>query len=99
VKSCKVLVKHIILENAGQISLAVRSEADKILAVMVVDEGRIQTEVLKTHHRDAAWLKTSLAKLGHPTLSELSYVEWSEEKGFFVITAQKTTNKSYRIDG
>lgn len=91
--------KHIVLENAGQISLAVQSEEDKVLSVMLIDQGHLQEEVLKTHQLSTAWLKASLQQRGFKNISELVYVEWSEEKGLYIVTNDDVIEKIYRIDG
>ncbi|WPC17260.1 DUF421 domain-containing protein [Pediococcus inopinatus] len=91
--------KHIVLENAGQISLAVQSEEDKVLSVMLIDQGHLQEEVLKTHQLSTSWLKASLQQRGFKNISELVYVEWSEEKGLYIVTNDDVIEKIYRIDG
>lgn len=91
--------KHVVLENAGQISVIVHSTEDKVLSIMLVDQGHIQKEVLKTHQLSKDWLIENLKKAGHETLKKLVYVEWSEEKGFYVITTGDTHSAVYRIDG
>ncbi|WP_412990280.1 DUF421 domain-containing protein [Pediococcus siamensis] len=91
--------RHIILENAGQVSMIVKSEKDKVLAIMLVDQGKIQKKVLASYDLSEDWLRANLAKLGFVALEKLVYVEWSQEKGFYVITPEKTTNQIYRIDG
>lgn len=91
--------KHIILENAGQVSLVVKSEEDKVLALMLVDRGQIQVPVLETHNLTTVWLKENLINQGYQSLDDLVYVEWSEEKGFYIVTKNDVTSKVYRIDG
>lgn len=91
--------KHIVLENAGQISLAVQSEEDKVLSVMLIDQGHLQEEVLKTHQLITSWLKASLQQRGFKNISELVYVEWSEENGLYIVTNDDVIEKIYRIDG
>nr|WP_245080613.1 YetF domain-containing protein [Pediococcus inopinatus] len=91
--------KHIVLENAGQISLAVQSEEDKVLSVMLIDQGHLQEEVLKTHQLSTSWLKASLQQHGFKNISELVYVEWSEENGLYIVTNDDVIEKIYRIDG
>lgn len=91
--------KHVILENAGQISLVMDSEEDKALSIMLVDQGHIQEKVLKTHQLTKTWLQKNLKQLGYNTLGNLVYVEWSQENGFYVITKEDVTEHIYRIDG
>lgn len=91
--------KHIILENAGQISLVPHSDEDKVLSIMLVDQGQIQHEVLKTHNLTKSWLIDNLQQQGFNKLDELVYVEWSEENGLYVVTKSDVSKNVYRIDG
>ena len=40
-----------------------------------------------------------LAKEGYKEINNLLYVEWSEEKGFYILTQDDVDNTIYRIDG
>lgn len=91
--------KHIILENAGQVSVITHSSGDKVLSIMLVDQGKIQNRVLESHDLSEAWLMKELHQLGFNTLDSLLYAEWSKEKGFHVITKDDAVEKDYRIDG
>lgn len=91
--------KHAVLENAGQISVLKESEEDKVLSLMLVDQGRIQHRVLQTHELKESWLIEKLEKEGHTRLQDLLYVEWSEEKSFYILTNDDVINAIYRIDG
>lgn len=91
--------KHVILENAGQVSLIKESEEDKVMTLMLVDEGLIQDRVLQTNNLKESWLRESLTKEGYKEINDLLYVEWSEEKGFYILTQDDVDNTIYRIDG
>lgn len=91
--------KHVILENAGQVSLIKESEEDKVMTLMFVDEGLIQDRVLQTNNLNESWLRESLTKEGYKEINDLLYVEWSEEKGFYILTQDDVDNTIYRIDG
>lgn len=91
--------KHVILENAGQVSLIKESEEDKVMTLMLVDEGLIQDRVLQTNNLNESWLRESLTKEGYKEINDLLYVEWSEEKGFYILTQDDVDNTIYRIDG
>ncbi|WP_165005458.1 YetF domain-containing protein [Enterococcus sp. ZJ1668] len=91
--------KHVVLENAGQMSVLKKSEDDKALSILLIDEGQIQYSVLRSNRLDEAWLREHLKQEGHETIEDLLYVEWSEEKGFYTVTKEEILNTSYRIDG
>lgn len=91
--------RHVVLENAGQISLVKESDEDKVMFIMVVDEGMIQDRVLQTHDLERAWLMEQLERKGYHSLEDILYAEWSEEKGFYIITNDDVLNRAYRIDG
>lgn len=91
--------KHTVLENAGQISVLKKSEEDKVMSLMLVDQGRIQYRVLQTHELEKSWLMENLEKEGYTMLRDVLYVEWSEEKGFYILTNDDVINTTYRIDG
>lgn len=91
--------KHTVLENAGQISVLKKSEEDKVMSLMLVDQGHIQYRVLQTHELEKSWLMENLEKEGYTTLRDILYVEWSEEKGFYILTNDDVINTTYRIDG
>ena len=91
--------RHVVLENAGQISLVKESDEDKVMSIMVVDEGMIQDRVLQTHDLERAWLMEQLERKGYHSLEDILYDEWSEEKGFYIVTNDDVLNRTYRIDG
>ncbi|WP_062532450.1 DUF421 domain-containing protein [Jeotgalibaca dankookensis] len=91
--------KHVILETAGQISVIAKSEEDKTMTLLLVDEGKIKNKVLQTNNLDDSWLRKKLQEEGYTNLKEIIYVEWSQEKGFYVITYADTESVSYKIDG
>lgn len=91
--------RHVVLENAGQISLIKESDEDKVMSIMVIDEGVIQNRVLQTHDLEHSWLIEQLGKKGYHSIEDILYAEWSEEKGFYVLTTHDVLNKTYRIDG
>ena len=88
--------KHVILENAGQMR---KSDDDKALSILLVDEGQIQHKVLQSNQLDESWLLENLKKEGYADVKRLIYVEWSEEKGLYVLNKEDVMHESYRIDG
>lgn len=91
--------KHVILESAGQVSVLKKSQEDSYISLMLVDHGIIQDRVLETHGLTRKWLLDNLNKEGYTILHEIIYVEWSEEKGFYILTNRDVTNTNYCIDG
>lgn len=91
--------RHVVLENAGQVSLIKESDDDKVMSIMVIDEGVIQNRVLQTHDLERAWLMENLERKGYFSLEDILYAEWSEENGFYILTTDDVLNKTYRIDG
>lgn len=91
--------KHVILESAGQVSVLKKSQEDSYISLMLVDNGIIQDRVLETHGLTRKWLLDNLNKEGYTILHEIIYVEWSEEKGFYILTNREVTNTNYCIDG
>lgn len=91
--------KHVVLENAGQISVLKESEDNKVMTILLVDQGNIQKKVLQTHGLKESWLREKLKEEGHTNLEDIVYVEWSEERGFYVVTKSETEHRIYRIDG
>lgn len=69
------------------------------MSLMLVDQGRIQYRVLQTHELEKSWLMENLEKEGYTMLRDILYVEWSEEKGFYILTNDDVINTTYRIDG
>ncbi|HGF8006990.1 TPA: DUF421 domain-containing protein [Enterococcus faecium] len=91
--------KHVILENAGQMSVLKKSDEDKALSILLVDEGQIQHKVLQSNQLTEAWLMENLKKEGYADVKQLIYVEWSEEKGLYILNKEDVMHESYRIDG
>ena len=46
-----------------------------------------------------AWLMENLKKEGYADVKQLIYVEWSEEKGLYILNKEDVMHESYRIDG
>ncbi len=41
----------------------------------------------------------NLKKEGYADVKQLIYVEWSEEKGLYILNKEDVMHESYRIDG
>lgn len=90
---------HVILETGGQVSVVMEDSEDKVVPVLVVDEGFLNTEVLENHDLDENWVKEELAKIGHPRLEDILYAEWSRDRGFYVVPYADVRKKKVLLDG
>lgn len=92
-------VKDLYLEPGGTISLKKYAKQDIVTPEMLdlnpqdqglnflfVDEGEINTGILEYVGKSKEWLYDELQKLGHPSVKDILYAEWSETNGFFIKT-------------
>ena len=70
-----------------------------VLTILLVDMGHLQHKVLETHDLEESWLMENLGKKGYRDLEDIIYAEWSEEKGFYIVTKDDTKDRDYKIDG
>ncbi len=92
-------VRDLYLETSGSISVKKYSSAepptteilrmkvkDEAPSILLVDEGRIQEDMLKSIGKTADWLEEQLKKEGYSDTGNILYAEWSETEGFFIKT-------------
>lgn len=91
--------ENMILETGGQISLTVYDEEDKYLSIFVVDNGKIQEQVLENHQLEKAWLIKELQEQGHANLDNIIYAEWTQAKGLYIVTRDDLIQERVLIDG
>lgn len=91
--------EHMIMETGGQVSLTTYDQNDQTITLLLVDEGAVEKKVLENHNLEEKWLIEELANLGHHTLENIIYAEWSKENGFYVVPYEETLNKKIRLDG
>ena len=91
--------EHMIMETRGQVSLTTYDQEDQTITLLLVDEGAVEKKVLENHNLEEKWLIEELANLGHHTLENIIYAEWSKENGFYVVPYEETLNKKIRLDG
>lgn len=91
--------QHMIMETGGQISLTTFDSQDETLSLLLIDEGRIEEQVLENHHLDIHWLTQELKQLGYRDIEQIVYAEWSEEKGFYVVKDSDLLDYPIRLDG
>lgn len=90
--------KYAILEIDGNLSL-IRKDEEEVPSILLVDEGRIDEEVLKSIGQEKEWLLDNLRKLGYERAEQLFYCEWIPSKGFHVEAYQEEFSTNTRIDG
>jgi uncharacterized membrane protein YcaP (DUF421 family) len=76
-------VQDVRLETDGQITAF--EKKDVVLGFLLVSNGNILEENLKDAERDEKWLQGEMTKLGFADMTKLYCVEWTPERGFFVV--------------
>ena len=76
-------VDDVRLETDGQITAYEKKDAT--LGYLLLSNGNVLEENLKDAKRDKHWLQEEMTKLGFADLSKLYCVEWTPERGFFVV--------------
>lgn len=61
--------------------------------ILLVDEGQINEDSLKTIGKSPDWLKSEMEQLGYTELKELLYCDWSRTEGFFIKTYKETIQR------
>lgn len=92
-------VRDIYLEASGNISIKKYADFEPPTAeilklkvydedptILLVDEGKIEEDMLKFIGKSKDWLHKQLQKEGYSSIDHILYAEWSEAKGFFVKT-------------
>ncbi len=91
-------VDYAILEQNGSLTILRKPEFDtptlkdlnlplnsKSLPSILVSDGVLLNDSLKSIEKTVSWLKSELKKQGHPDLDNIFFVEWREEDGFYII--------------
>lgn len=76
-------VDDIRFEADGQ--LTVFESQKEIFSYLLVNNGKMLKDTLKEAHRTEQWLHKELDKLGYSQISDLFCVEWTPDKGFYII--------------
>lgn len=76
-------VDDIRFEADGQ--LTVFESQKEIFSYLLVINGKMLKDTLKEAHRTEQWLHEELDKLGYSQISDLFCVEWTPDKGFYII--------------
>lgn len=76
-------VDDVRLEIDGQITVFLKTEETP--GFLLVSEGKILEENLQDAQRNSPWLKAELQKLKFEHIENLFCVEWTPERGFFIV--------------
>lgn len=90
--------KHAILETGGEISVMKKEDEDSVLSVLLIDEGHIEENSLKSIGKDRGWLLEELAKVRKEGPEDIIYAEWSKENGLYTVSYSETIRHEARID-
>lgn len=86
-------VDDVRFETDGQITVYKKTEASE--SYLLVNNGQILEETLKDAERDETWLKQEMNKLGFSEIENLFCVEWTPDRGFYVVDMDgKIQNKT-----
>lgn len=99
-KNCFVLrdVKYAILEIDGKFSI-IRKDQQESPSILLVDEGRIDEETLKSIERDKEWLDQILKRQGYSQIKDIFYCEWISDDGLYVVTYEDNSSLDIKLDG
>lgn len=90
--------KYVVLEPGGHASIMMDKELSDVFTYLVVDEGKLEENTLKTIGHDEKWLHEELKKEGHDDIKKIVYAEWSEEEGFYVKTYEESLDEKFSLD-
>ncbi|MBS7815436.1 DUF421 domain-containing protein [Wohlfahrtiimonas chitiniclastica] len=76
-------VDDVRLETDGQFTVFLKTEAS--LGFLLINQGSILEDNLKDAQRSSTWLKQEMLKLGYANIEDLYCVEWTPNRGFFVV--------------
>jgi uncharacterized membrane protein YcaP (DUF421 family) len=90
-------VRDLYLEPGGDISVKLHSKAgsvtpdmldlnprDEAPSILVIEEGQIKEEELRSVKKSKEWLLEGLQKRNYKKIEDILYGEWSETDGFFI---------------
>ncbi|MEY8734452.1 DUF421 domain-containing protein [Peribacillus frigoritolerans] len=90
-------VRDLYLEPGGDISVKLHSKAgsvtpdmldlnprDEAPSTLVIEEGQIKEEELRSVKKSKEWLLEGLQKRNYKKIEDILYGEWSETDGFYI---------------
>ena len=91
--------KYVILETSREVSVMKNEEVNSTLAVLLIDEGRVEVKALESIGKTEEWLLEEIRKKGYEKPTDLVYAEWSKKEGLYIVPYSKEINVQLRIDG
>lgn len=89
---------YAILEVNGGLTV-IKKDQEEMPTLLLLEEGKIKTNVLKSIHKDEEWLREKLAEKGHNKIENILYCEWSlDEEKILIETYDQVTYKKIPID-
>lgn len=89
---------YAILEVNGGLTV-IKKDQEEMPTLLLLEEGKIKTNVLKSIHKDEEWLREKLAEKGHNKIENILYCEWSlDEEKILTETYDQVTYKKIPID-
>lgn len=91
--------RHVILENGGQITLVAKDEQDQALSFLLVDEGHLKDQVIKKLGKTTEEVRRDVETLSKTKLEDIVYGEWSQEKGYYLVSYADLLKTAPALDG
>jgi len=92
--------RHVVLEAAGQINVAVKSEEDKSLSFLIIEEGHFKERALESNDLTKKWVEEELERQGYAVVQEIAYGEWSSDWASpHFISYEETMDQHFCVDG
>lgn len=92
------VVDNLVMETDGQVSLMRSEEGEDAFTYMLIDEKDVEPHALEAIGKDEAWLRESLADIGHTDTNRIFYAEWSKKNGFYVVCYEDTIDEKLRFE-
>ncbi len=89
---------YVILEINGSVTV-IKKAQEAAPSILVIDEGRIDYDILKTIGKDEEWLREELNKEGYSDVEDIFYGEWLPEDELYLYSETATTHEEERLDG
>ncbi len=89
---------YAILEIDGKINV-IRKDREDVPSILLVDEGRIEEETLKSMDRDKEWLFQNLRQKGFNKIEDVFYCEWIPGEGIYVAPYEMKSSMEMKLDG
>src|SRR5699024_4190106 len=91
-------VYYAILEVNGGLTVITKDQI-KAPTFLLVEEGKIKSNILKSIKKDEDWLRKELANEGYTSLENIIYCEWNiKEENLIIDTYDNTINEKIYID-